>query len=378
MSLLQTSRETAGNEIPARGDNDVVRTPRATLLAQPTTHDEALDPTAVRRLLDSGHYTPLPSPAAVVYRIQSGTHSQTGILVEASVRDYREGRIRRHEATNPRRERELDIATAGTGLEQLPVALTHSEHAPLNTLLKTATVGEPWLDLGSATESRHTVWVSQDPTLVREVQAELGKLETLYIVDGHHRMAAAERYSSRRYRPGAAYTLAVLFPPQQLRVLGYSRRLPRPTQHTTDEVLAAATGLPGVRSITRRETGERPEPGEITCCLDGSWYSIVLDEPGVARDTRGGLEAVRLDEEILPALVNTLGMELNDPITPVPTGSAERLREICAEQDAIGFSPCAPDVSTVTSVADQGLVMPPKSTWFDPKVSMGLIVRETG
>lgn len=378
MSLLQATHDVTVDEIPSRGSNDLVRTPRIALLGRSATHGGTLDPATVRQLLGSGHYTRLPVPAAVAYRIQSGTHSQTGIVVEASVRDYREGRIRSHEATNPQRERQIDIATAEAGFEQLPVALTHPDRERLNALLKTATVGEPRLDVGSATESRHTVWVSQDIDLVNEVQAELGRLDTLYIVDGHHRMAAAERYSSRRYRNGAAFTLAALFPPQQLRVLGYSRRIARPTRYSTEELLAVMAGLPGVRSLVRRDSGERPEPGEVTVYIDGDWYSMMLTEPDTACDARGSLEAVRLDECVLPSLVTALGLDGDNPVEPVPTGSMEGLRGVCVDHDAIGFTPRPPGVTTITSVADEGRIMPPKSTWFDPKVSAGLFVREIG
>lgn len=377
MSLLEAPHNVMVDEAPSRGSNDLVRTPRIALLDPSAAHGRTLDPATVRGLLRDGRYTRLPVPAAVSYRIQSGTHSQTGIVVEASVRDYREGRIRRHEATNPQRERQLDMATAEAGFEQLPVALTHPNRERLNTLLKTATVGEPWLDVGSATESRHTIWVNQDDELVNEVQTELGRLDTLYIVDGHHRMAAAERYSSRRFRYGAAFTLAALFPPQQLRVLGYSRRFPRPAGYSTDDLLTAMASLPEVANLVRRDSGERPEPGEVAVWLDDEWYSMKLTEPSTGCDGRGSLEAVRLDEQVLPSLTATLGLD-DSPAQPVPTGSAEGLRETCVEHPGIGFTPRPPDVTTITSVADEGRIMPPKSTWFDPKVSAGLLVREIG
>src|SRR5699024_2942802 len=160
--------------------------------------------------------------------------------------------------------------------------------------------------------------------------------------------------------------------------LGYSRRFPRATGHSTEEILAAMGSLPGVRTIRHRDSGDHPEPNEITVWLDNAWYGVTLAEPGPVRDVRDSLEAVRLDEEILPSLATALGVDADAAIVPVPTGSADGLRESCVEHGAIGFTPRPPGVSTVTRVAEDGRVMPPKSTWFDPKVRPGLLVREVG
>lgn len=378
MSLLQAPRDVTAADIPAQGGSDLVRAPRAALLRQHAADTGAIDPVAVRKLLDAGDYTPLPVPAVTVYRIQSGTHSQTGLVVEASVRDYREGRIRRHEATDADRERHLDVSTAEAGFEQLPVALTHPSRERLATLLEQSTSEQPLVDLGSTGEARHTVWTSTEPELIRAVQAELATLDTLYIVDGHHRMAAAERYSSRRSRPGSAFTLATLFPQQQLHVLGYSRTVPRPSGYGTADLVDLMAELPGVNRVEPATGAERPGPGEVTVHIDGCWYRMRLAEPTTGRDIRDRISAVVLDEQVLPGLTGTLGFGQDSAATPLPTGSLRELSNSCAERGAIGFTPCPPDVATIVAVADAGRIMPPKSTWFEPKVSRGLFVREIG
>lgn len=374
MSLLQARPDLAAGEYPSRGRSDLVRVPRALLLNQSGDWDAATDPATARRLIDEGRYSRLPVPAVVVYRIQSGEHSQTGIVLEASMRDYREGRIRKHEATNPKRERELDVSTADAGFEQLPVALTHPGRGGLAALLDDVTAGEPELDVGSTADRRHTVWIGERTDLVRAVQDEVGQLDTLYIADGHHRMAAAERYSSRRSRPGSAFTLAALFPCEQMRVLGYTRRLGRPTGYATHEVLAAMASQPGVVRVEQARAGTRTGPGEVAVYLDGDWYRMVLAEPDGTASARDSLDAVVLDEQVLTPLAGEL--ELTSGVVPVPAGSAEGLVDACVAHDAMGFMPHPPSVKSIMAVSDAGEVMPPKSTWFDPKASAGLFARE--
>lgn len=374
MSLLQARPDVAADEFPSRGCHDLVRIPRNLLLNQTGDGDSATDPGTASKLLDGGGYRRLPVPAVVVYRIQSGEHSQTGIVLEASMRDYREERIRKHEATSPERERQLDISTADAGFEQLPVTLTHPGRGRLAALLADITAGDPQLDVGSTADRRHTVWVSERADLVRAVQDELSQLDTLYIADGHHRMAAAERYSSRRSRPGSAFTLAVLFPFEQMRVLGYTRRLGRPAGFSTEELLAAMASLPGVVRVEQAPAGTRTGPGEVAVYLDGDWYRMVLAEPDGTAGARDSLDAVVLDEQVLAPLTDEWG--LTSGLVPVPSGSAEGLVDACAEHDAIGFMPHPPSVESVMAVSDAGEVMPPKSTWFAPKASAGLFVRE--
>ena len=374
MSLLQARPDVAADEFPSRGCSDLVRIPRALLLNETETCGDAVDPSTARRLLDGGGYTRLPVPAVVVYRIQAGEHSQTGIVLEASVRDYREGRIRKHEATDPARERRIDMSTADSGFEQLPVTLTHPGRDRLAALLADITAGDPRLDVGSVAECRHTVWISQDTALVRAVRNELGQLGRLYIADGHHRMAAAERYASRRSRPGSAFTLAVLFPFEQMRVLGYTRRMRRPAGYSTRELLDTMANLPGAVRVEQAPAGMRTGPGEVAVYLDGDWYRMVLAVPDGTTDARDSLDAVVLDESVLPPLADAL--ELDAGAVPVPAGSAEGLLRACEEHGAMGFLPYPPSVEAVMAVSDADQVMPPKSTWFDPKASSGLFARE--
>lgn len=314
---------------------------------------------------DGGEPELLPVPSVVVYRVETGEHQQTGVLVEVAVDDYRRGLIRRHEATRPEQEREIARLTEGSGLERAPVTLTHPRRPRLAAVVEETTARTPnlrvcWDGL------THTVWTRQDPQALRAVFAELGQLDALHIADGHHRMAAVER---RSVSGSCAFTLAALFPSEQMRVLGYHRFLPRPDLSTAD-ILALLAEQPAVDRIEHRRQPPRPEPGAVAMVLDGAWYRIQLRAPRDPADVRAGLDVVQLDECLLPRLSPT-------PPTAVPGGCAPlELARRCEREDALGFLLHPPTVQQITAVADAGQVLPAKSTWFDPKTSSGLFLRE--
>lgn len=384
MSLLRTRRPgTTPNapDAPPRGASELVRLPDELLLNAGRSGVGSGDPATVRALLEAGQYSRTLGPAVVVYRITAGAHQQTGIVVEASLRDYREGRIRRHEATQPGRERELDISTADAGFEQLPVTLTHPGRAELNSLLESVTTAEPDLSVSTTDGREHSVWFRRDHELLNAVRSELGQLHRLYIADGHHRMAAAERYSSRRSHPASAFTLAALFPSEELRILGYHRCLRRPSAYSTSELLAAVREQDGVRDLRPHDDAASPEipgtqPGRVVMRMDGEWYQLDLHAPERHTGVRDSLDASVLDEAVLEPLARVLGLDPGGDITPVPSGTDGSLVRWCDSGAVLGFVPHPPTVEQVMAVSDAGLVMPAKSTWFDPKATPGMFVRE--
>lgn len=304
----------------------------------------------------------LPIPSVVVYRVETAEHRQTGVLAEVSVDDYRRGRIRRHEATRPDQENEIARLTRTSGFERAPVTLTHPARRDLGALTEHTTNRTPAMQL-TRDGLTHTVWTRQDPHALQVVRAELGRLGTLYIADGHHRMAAAER------RGGTGFTLAAVFPSDQMRVLGYHRFLPRPVMSTSD-ILAAVAEHPAVARIERHAEPPQTEPGVVVMILDGEWHRIRLRAPHDPTDVRASLDVVHLDEGILPRITQA-------PVTAVSGGNHPvELSRRCVREQSMGFLLHPPTVEQIMAVADAGQVMPPKSTWFDPKTSAGLFLRE--
>lgn len=327
-----------------------------------------VDPARTRELFRSGRYQRLPGPAIVVYRIAEGVHAQTGIVVEVSVDDYRNGRIRRHEATQPERERLLDEFTEASGIERTPVTLAHSPDLALRSATERITSTDPDVDLTAQDGTRHTAWIRRDPGLARAIELHVNEVDALYIADGHHRMAAAEHYAARRHHLGpdhpAAFTLAALFPADQMRVLGYHRCLPVPRG-------SAAGTLDMLRSLPAVERWEEcsattPEPGVVAVRFADEHYRLGLRSSGPDGHVRASLDIVALDEEVLPEL----------GITPTSCGNGAPENCRYPADEAVLFVAHPPSIEQIMAVSDAGLVMPPKSTWFAPKPVPGLFLRD--
>jgi uncharacterized protein (DUF1015 family) len=332
------------------------------------TGGKPLESTSVRHIFDAGGYTRLPTPAVVVYRLEADQHRQTGVVVEMSVDDYRNGRILRHEATQSDRVRQLEQFNETANIEQMPVMLAHHDRARLRTVLAEVTAGEPDLRLtiGGTT---HTLWVRNDPHRAQVVHDEISHIPSLYIADGHHRMVAAERCATRRSHLGkehpSAFTLAALFPSTELRVLGYHRYFRLPAGSSTSDILGLLAAQPVTAHIEECHTLDeaQPEPGIVVVRLDGRFYRLRLRTPHEPRHVRASLDVVVLDEQLLAPV---FGPSITD-------GAGNTCGR--ATQGTICFLPHPPSIEQIMAVADAGLVMPPKSTWFDPKASAGLFVR---
>jgi uncharacterized protein (DUF1015 family) len=346
------------------------RPPRALITNRGWLETDAkpLDPTLVRQILDAGGYTRIPAPAVVVYRLEADQHRQTGVVVEMSMDDYRNGRILRHEATQSDRVRQLEQFTETANIEQMPVMLAHHNRARLRTLLSEIAVNEPDVRL-TINGTTHTLWIRNDPNRARLLHDEISRIPTLYIADGHHRMVAAERCANRRSHLGkehpSAFTLAALFPSTEMRVMGYHRHFRLPEGTSTSDVLALLAAQPVTARVEECRAPDEacPEPGVIVVHLDGRIYRLRLRTPHEPRHVRASLDVVALDEELLPPV---FGLSRTD------SGSNACNR---ATQGTICFLPHPPSIEQIMAVADAGLVMPPKSTWFDPKASAGLFLR---
>lgn len=348
----------------------VVNPQRTAHLPEPATAEQLPD------LVARGVLHRLPDPAVLVYRVDSGSHRQTGVVVDVAVDDYRTGRIRAHETTDHDRERELSELTERCGVEQLPVTLAYQERPVLRELITRVATGEPHVRV-TREDEQHTVWIADDTETVRAVYEELAALAVLYIADGHHRMAAAQHCAATT----GSFTLAALFPSDQLRILGYPRCVPRPANTPAAVLLDQLARRPVVTDL--RELGPsdaiRPELGAVSVYLEGRWYRLWLHQPNVSAspsatlDPLSTVDAVRLDEEIIAPLFPT-GRSAH---TPLP-GRVEpaAIASWCDEHDAIGFLPSPPRVDQVMAVSDAGRAMPPKSTWFDPKACHGLFLRQ--
>ncbi|MGP4017632.1 DUF1015 family protein [Saccharopolyspora sp. 5N708] len=317
------------------------------------------------RVLINGHRA---DRALVVYRLEIGPHRQTGVVVEVSIDDYRSGRIRGHEATQPDRVRQLDELAETTGVEQMPVMLVHKGHLRLR--LAEITAGTPDVRLTSEGVT-HSIWIRHTAELAHALGHEFSRISTLYIADGHHRMRAAERYAERRRQLGghhpSAFTLAALFPSDEMRILAYHRCFAMAAGTSPEDVLARLAAQPVTARIEESSAAET-EPGVAAVGLGTRWYRLSLRthrEPGAR------LDAFAIDEDLLPKLRDLVDHE-------VPTAS-DRYQSMencwCEGETGIRLIAHPPTIDEVMTTSDAGLLMPPKSTWFDPKPNPDLFRR---
>jgi uncharacterized protein (DUF1015 family) len=313
-------------------------------------------------------------PTLYVYRLRMGTHEQTGVAGCFSVDDYERSVIKKHERT--RREKEDDrtrhilTVRAQTG----PVFLTFKASEGVRGVTSRTAAGEPLFDFEAADHVRHTVWrcgAAESAALV----GQFATIPALYIADGHHRAAAAARARRELRSEGAGEPdtfLAVAFPDDEVQVLPYNRIVRDLAGLSAGQLLDAIR-----RRFEVRVGPARPgRHGEVAMFVDGGWHTIVIGEhtAGLAPDER--LDVSRLQRDVLTPLLGIGDVTLDRRIDFVGgirgTEALEQL--VRSGEAAVAFSMYPVSVGEIMQIADAGGIMPPKSSWFEPKLRDGLLV----
>ena len=321
------------------------------------------------------------APCYYVYRMTANGQSQTGVAVSASVDAYVENRIRKHELTRPTKEddrvKQIDAVDAITG----PVLLVHRADAALAALLNEAADSDPVADVTDPDGVRHQIWTISDPARIGAVGGRMNAMEALYIADGHHRSAAAARIAAARRAgergsgPDAAHEgfLAVSFPDDELKILDYNRVVRDLNGAAVDAFIAA---IDDIFHIRPSEVPVRPtESHSYGLYLAGKWSLLTLRNAIVESDP-----VERLDVRVLDRLVLAPILGITDPRTDTRIdfiGGSRGPEAIAARVDSgemvVGFTLFPTRLADLMAVADAGQIMPPKSTWFDPKLADGLL-----
>lgn len=317
-----------------------------------------------------------------VYRLTMDGHVQTGLVGAASVEAYNGDRIKKHEFTRPAKEddrvRQIDALNAQTG----PVFLVYPAAEAVDAELARTAQGMPDVDLRAPDGVRHQIWVLDDPARVAALSAAFDAMPALYVADGHHRSAAAARVAAARkaanpgHRGDEAYNsfLSVIFPHDQMQILDYNRVI-RDLNGLSPEAFLEAL-KPAFR-ITPEAAAVRPaKPAEFGLYLAGQWYRLELDSARIPMDD----PVARLDVSLLAdqAIRPVLGIEdqrRDERIDFVGgiRGLGELERRVDSGEMALAFALHATSMEALMAVADAGEVMPPKSTWFEPKLADGLV-----
>ncbi len=321
------------------------------------------------RLAASDVYTEEDAPALYVYRLVMDGRPQHGIFGLVSVAEYDDDTILKHEKTRPDKEDDRTRHIAEQRAHAEPVMLTYRGTGRINRAVEEAMEAEPLYDFTAADGVQHTIWRIEDADAVTAAFRDVPKL---YVADGHHRSAAASRVA-REFPgvPGAARFMAVLFPMEEMLILPYNRvvyRLPNGSEAFLDELRARfELREPGPKELAR--------PGEVSLYLDGTWYGLALPET-TRTGTGDRLDVARLQEHLLEPLLG-----ISDPRTDPNIGfvggirGTEELERLVDEgHAAAAISMAATRPEELVAVSDAGELMPPKSTWFEPKLRSGLLV----
>ena len=335
----------------------------------------------LRRLERDGVLLCDPEPGFYIYRMTRGTRTQTGIAFAASVDAYLDGRILKHELTRPAKEtdrvKQIDAVNAITG----PVFLVHRAAPDLARLIARASARPADTSAADVDGVRHDIWAIFDDSTVTAISACFDSMDALYIADGHHRSAAAARIAETRraakpdYSGGEAFNgfLAVSFPDDEVEILDYNRLVRDLHGRSTESLLAA---LAEHFEVHARDAAVRPgKPRTYGMYLAGNWYELTLKTPLDLSDPVARLDVSVLDHFVLAPLLGIDNPRTSPRIDFV--GGSRGPEAIAARVDsgemAVGFMLHPTALSDLMSVADAGQIMPPKSTWFDPKLADGLL-----
>jgi uncharacterized protein (DUF1015 family) len=326
-------------------------------------------------MIDAGVLQRDDRPCYYIYRLVMGEHRQLGLVAAASVSDYDQNRIRKHEFTRPDKEddrvRQIEALNAQTG----PVLLAYRSRPVVDALLESMTAGEPDCDLVADDGIAHSLWVVRDTGQVDAISAAFDAMDALYIADGHHRSAAASRVAATRGATSddAGYFLTVIFPHNQMQILDYNRVI-RDLNGMTPEVFLA--GLTDRFTVTPVDSACHPQgTGEFGMYLGGQWYRLGIHAERVPNDPVGRLDVSVLADNLLAPMLGISDPRRDRRIDFVGgiRGLAELERRIDSGEMQVAFAMYPTRMEDLMAVADAGHVMPPKSTWFEPKLADGLV-----
>jgi uncharacterized protein (DUF1015 family) len=308
-----------------------------------------------------------------------GEHEQIGLVACCSLDEYDNNLIRKHERTRPDKEedrtRHMLVLKAQTG----PVFLTYRSRPAIDTMVMETIVGSALYDFTADDGIRHTIWHVPDP--VRYVQA-FREVPYLYIADGHHRAASASRARAELKDRSFGHTgdeeynffLTVIFPDEQLQILPYNRAVRELNGMTKEEFLAR------LRESFELVEGAPPQPrqkGNWSMYLDGTWYGLSLraDQPQPS-GTVTGLDASLLQERLLDPVLGIKDIRTDKRIDFIGgvRGTQELEKLVDEGKAVVAFSLYPTTIEDLLKVSDAGEVMPPKSTWFEPKLRDGLLI----
>ena len=318
------------------------------------------------------------APTLYLYRLRMGRHEQTGVAGCFSVDEYQQDVIKKHERTRRDKEDDRTRHMIEVGAQTGVVFLTYKASPGLDALVRRITAAPPLFDFTAADGVHHTIWAA-DAGQTTELVELFGKIPALYIADGHHRAASAARTRDEVRKQGGAGEadtfIAVAFPDNQMQILPYHRTIRDLAGRTPPQFLAE---LRQQFHVTDGPAQPRHK-GEVAMYLDHQWYSVDLSQAAPSDDSRASsLDVALLQHHVLEKLLKIGDVRSDKRIDFVGgargTGALEAA--VNGGRAAVAFSMFPVTVDDLMAISDSGGIMPPKSTWFEPKLRDGLLVHE--
>ncbi|TVQ59645.1 MAG: DUF1015 domain-containing protein [Phycisphaerales bacterium] len=307
--------------------------------------------------------------------------SQTGLVCCVHVEDYDKGRIKKHEKTRKEKEDDRTNHVLALNANAGPVFLAHRASGEIDALVRGACEGEPLYDFVAVDGVRHTVWVV-DPAQEQAFLEAYGSLEAMYVADGHHRSASASRAAAERRKANPGHTgaeeynrfMAAVFPADQLTILPYNRVVT--DLHGMDDAEFLAN-LEEACAVTPTSDPVPGRAGVFCVFVGGEWHACAFQESSIDHaDPIASLDVSLLSERVLEPILG-IGDVRTDPRIDFVGGGrgAEALQKMVETgKAAAAFSMHPTTMEQLLAVSDAGMIMPPKSTWFEPKLRSGLLV----
>jgi uncharacterized protein (DUF1015 family) len=313
-------------------------------------------------------------PCYYVYRLTWRGRTQTGLAAVASLDAYIANRIRKHELTTPAKEddrvRQIEAVNAQTG----PVMMAYPAAPQLDAMLARAASAAAAVDITADDGVRHELWVIDDDAAIAAVTRAVDALPALYIADGHHRSAAALRVAQARSGDRShRYFLSVLFPKAEMTILDYNRVLRDLNGRSPERLLAE------LRDICEIESSDAPvrpaNAREVGMVLGGRWYRLKLRAAPHSADPIERLPITLLTRQVIEPIFGITDPRTDKRIDFIGGGRglAELERLVASGAAAAAFALYPTQMDDLIAVADAGAIMPPKSTWFEPKLADGMV-----
>jgi len=335
----------------------------------------------LRGMIDEGVLIRDAEPCYYVYRLRMGDHVQTGIVGAGSIAAYDANRIRRHELTRPDKEddrvRQIDVLNAQTG----PVMATHRRDQRIADVIANLTTDEPDSHVIADGGVEHSVWVICGADYISSLNETFDTMDAIYIADGHHRSASASRVAASRRadNPAASgdeayeFFLLVTFPDDEVQIFDYNRVVRDLNGLSNAEFLSRVAEAFVVSSVD--EPAKPSAARQFGMYLGSQWYQLDLREAVSPDDPVAALDISVLTDRLLAPVLGIGDPRLDKRIEFIGgiRGMAELERRVDCGDMAVAFALFATSLDDLMAVADAGQVMPPKSTWFEPKLADGLV-----